>query len=245
MGDVQQVSGRSLDTLERDLKALSFANRLELLTQLREPKTLGDLVLTPAHEEEGGTRTLTRQAIRHHLDKLVEAGMVRSRSGKGKDGRTRLEYVMDEAQVYAVAEALRAISAQGPQGAHQPESTQDFQTPGATQGAWPDGPKLVLAHGAQDLKVFQLQREDLEPPRGWIVGRDANAHVRLPYDPFVSGQSVEIIPEQDGGYRMMDLRTARNRSAHNGEPLPVGGEVSIEHGDMLRVGSSLLVFHDH
>lgn len=230
-----------LEALEGDLRALSFVNRLELLAKLQEPRTVDELKLTPRVQQRGASpdRTLTRQAVRHHLDKLVEAGLVHASTVHGDDGRPRRAYVVNDARVYQVAESLRELSSLGGQAPVESYSTQDLRD--LPRNTWPEGPKLVLVHGAPQAEVFPLRQGRLRAPRGWIIGRSPEAHVRLAYDPYVSSENSEIVPE-NGSFRLLDLRSSKNGTVLNGERMEVGGEERLEHGDIVRVGSSVLVF---
>lgn len=233
-----------LEELEKRLKALSFSNRLELLELLRVPRTVDEIHLTPSAgvsaDEEDRQRPLSREAVRHHLERLDDAGLVRSELSQDPDGRSRKRYVLDESRLYALSETLRRLCHRdgGDDGALR--RTQDG--PGEVSRPWPAAPRLVLVHGAPRQRAFALRNDALEPPRGWIVGRSPEAHVTLRYDPYVSAQNTEILPADDG-FKIVNLRSARNGTGLNDRLLEPGEEHEVSHGDVVRVGSSVLVFH--
>lgn len=231
------------ESLETYLRILSHANRLELLEILREPRTLGEIRLTPSKPQARGNpdRTISREAVRNHLDQLAEAGLVRVRRTRGDDGRTRNQYVLDQSRLFAVAEELQKLSTLETRGDPEPRETIALQDTGRPE--WPDGPKLVLVHGVHEGRAYSLHERDLEGDRGWIVGRDSDAHVPLEYDPYVSKQNSEIV-RTDDGYRIIDLRTSKNGTRLNWQRLAVGGEAGLSSGDVIGVGRSLLVFRN-
>src|SRR5687768_16106531 len=89
------------DQLEAYLRALACASRLELLHALRIARSLQDLRLSPRQVQQGENagRTISRQAVQAHLDKLVEVGVViaREADAEGKRGK---EYVASPQRIY-------------------------------------------------------------------------------------------------------------------------------------------------
>lgn len=233
-----------VDTLEEQLKALSFSNRLELLEFLQSPRTIDEIHLTPSAasgDDENRERPLSREAVRHHLERLAEAGLVESELVQQADGRTRKQYVLDESQLYGVAETLRRLSRRDARQTRDPRRTQ--QTPREREPSWPDPPRLLLVHGAPDPRAFPLRKEETEEPRGWVIGRDPQAHVTLDYDPYVSAENTEILDRGEDGFEVINLRNAKNGTLVNEQLLAAGESQTLEHGDVLGVGSSTLVFH--
>lgn len=230
-------------SLEAALKALSSENRLELLRALREPRTVDEIHLTPspARAGEQPDRPLTRQAVRHHLDRLEAVGLVRVGERRGDDGRWRREYVLDVARLFGVLEGLKDLA---PPAAAVPLAPLDTEPMERQEEAfWIEGPKLVLVHGAREGRVFPLRPRGTNGGRGWVLGRSPEADISLPYDPFLSAENSEIVA-RESGFHVLDLRTSTNGTLVNGRSLPVGGEHTLDHGDILRVGASVLVFHD-
>lgn len=230
-----------LDALVNYLDVLADANRLKLLRILREPHALGEIRLTPNPSQARGNpdRTISRQAVRNHLDKLVEVGLIRVRRADRDDPRVRNEYVLDTSRLFAVVEELDRLTQIEARGDADPQET--LKLGAGHRSEWPDGPKLVLVHGVREGRAFPLDPSTREPPRGWIIGRDPDAHVCLDYDPFVSEQNSEIVQE-DGEWRVLDLRSSTNGTRVNWEMLPVGGEQTLSPGDIIGVGRSRLAF---
>lgn len=232
--------GLDLDRLETYLKALAYSARLELLLHLRQPRTMDEIHLTAGTEQPGTPgRVLTRQAIQNHLDQLVEVGLVRVGITQRKGRRGIHEYTLDLPRLFALTEELRKVTMLPPERPIDPFATQGLSA--EVQPTWEDGAKLVLVHGIGEGSAFALLTKALAPPRGWVVGRAPDAAVRLEYDPFVSSENAEILREGKG-YRLLDLRSARNGTHVNWRVLPRGSEVPLRDGDVIGVGRTLLVF---
>ncbi|HVL48036.1 MAG TPA: FHA domain-containing protein [Candidatus Thermoplasmatota archaeon] len=231
------------ERLEAFLKVLATTNRLELLSLLRRPKTLDEIRLTPAASQAAGSpdRAISRQAVQGHLDRLIDVGLVRVASTERKGKRAVQEYALDHARLFAVLEEMRKLSRLESTAAVDP-----FATESLGEGrplAWEDGPKVVIVHGVREGRAFPLKASAAKAPRGWIIGRAADAHVPLEYDPFVSTENSEIVKTAEG-FRLLDLRTARNGTYLNWNRLPVGGSAPLESGDVIGVGRSLVVFRE-
>lgn len=235
-----------LDDLEEVLKALSSRNRLRLISELRRPQTVDEIRLTPAKPGSDGKsaeRQLTRQGVRHHLSKLEDAGLVRSSTRSNSEGRDRREYVINEPAVYSALEKIQNLVSPGTEVPLEPFQTEAGRATPETR--WDEGPKLVLLRGAEDDRVFDLQEIDPidEPGRGWVIGRSPSAQISLQYDPYLSSQNTELL--RDGkSFQAVALRTSRNGTVVNDRRLDPGSQESLEHGDVLRVGCSALVFHE-
>lgn len=229
--------------LEDYLQVLGYASRLELLLQLRQPRKLDEIELTPSEARAGDNpdRTISRQAVQHHLDRLMDVGLVRMGSTEGDDGRTRHTYRTDTPRLYAVLEELRRLLEVSPPGEVEPYRTTRLEDPIEDRAADRDGPHLVMVHGIEEGRIYPLRPDTRDPPRGWVIGRDPEADVALPHDPFVSTENAEVLPDGDG-FKLLDLRTARNGTFLNWEQIPVGGARPLSQGDVIRVGRTLLVF---
>lgn len=230
---------------ETRLKAIAYANRLQLLTLLRSPRTLDEIHLSPASAKAGGNpaRTISRQAVQDHLDRLVETGLLRVRKRSREGRRSVQEFVVDRSRLFALAEDLRSLCVFEPTGRFDPCATEGLAASPAAADLAEPGPKVVVVHGADVGRSFALPRKGLANGRGWIVGRSDRSHVTLPYDPYVSSENAEILETTDG-FRILDLRTSKNGTYVNWTRLPVGGEVSLGSGDVIGVGRSLLVFRE-
>lgn len=243
MGSGAMHASMERDELEAALKALSFSNRLKLLELLREPRTLDEIHLTPSEIHAGARpdRSLTRQAVRHHLDKLAEVGLIRASPRRGDDGRTRTSYVLDEARLYAVVQKLQGLATAGTRVALDPHKT-EAEEPGPF-GPWPEGPKLVQVQGGRQGAVYQLDQLEPGAEPGWVLGRAPEAEITLQYDPYVSAKDTEIMRTDQGTFDVLDLRTSTNQTRVNGDRLAVGARRELAHGDILQVGTTTLVFH--
>lgn len=246
MSTSSQSADRNLHPLDEKLMALASPNRLRLASQLHEPRTVGDVHLTPTGPATDGNeeRTITRQGVRHHLNKLEEVDLVRSRLRPSSQGRDRREYRVNEPAIVALLEELRSRLAPGTGASADPVETEMATGAGTGSRDWPEGPKLVLLQGAKDERVFALRRIDPnpDPDRGWVIGRNARAEIALPSDPYLSGQNTEILHD-DGEFAIVDLRVSTNGTRLNDEVLTPGNETPLEHGDLVKVGCSALVFH--
>lgn len=229
--------------LEAMLKVLAYANRLDLLAMLRDPHTLEEIRLEPGPAKAGTRpeRPISRQAVAYHLQQLVEAGLVRS-TPTHREGKKQLnEFSVEQSNLYAVVEEFRRISTLGAIRKASPAETVGLE--GSRRDLWEPGPKLVLAHGVHEGKAYPLREEQTKPPRGWIIGRRATAHVCLSYDPFVSMENAEVLDGKTG-MRLLDLRNSRNGTFLNWERIRPGEEVPLAPGDIIGVGRSLLVYKE-
>jgi len=227
------------------LRALASSNRLRLVSELQQPRTVDDIHLTPAGsaEDENEDRKLTRQGVRHHLTRLEESDLVRSSTRPNQQGRDRREYMVNEPAVFGLLKELRQLLATGTEGPIDPFNTE--RSVDETGSKWREGPKFVLLQGAQDDQVYHLRDIDPNPSegRGWVIGRSTEAQICLQYDPYLSAQNTEIL-KGDGEFRLVDLRVSTNGTRLNDERLKPGKEQPLEHGDIVKVGCSALVFHE-
>lgn len=235
--------GIEYDKLEAYLKTLAYANRLELLSLLRSPKTLDEIHLTPGESQAGENpdRPISRQAVQNHLDKLQEAGLIRVGLTDRKGKRAIYEYTLDHARLFAVTEELRKVSALEPTVTLDPNATEGL--PDAPQAPWEEGAKLVLVHGVHEGRAFALKPSKTRPGRGWVLGRAPECAVPLEYDPYVSHENAEIVAV-GRQYRLLDLRSSKNGTFLNWRRLPIGGEAPLRSGDVIGLGRSLLLFRE-
>lgn len=215
---------------ERILKVLANANRLRLLTLLKEPKGYSDIALPPSRSDAWGQseRAITREAVRGHLHELMAVGLVKQ-TRRGNVTR----FVANHGRLFVVAEHLRSL-------AHvQPEQGVPSQTLvlGVQQARPPpEGPSLVLVRGVREGEAFPLS------PKAdtWLVGRAANADVRLDYDPFVSARQARLLRKRNEFY-LQDLPGNRNGTLLNWSRLAPGALAPLRAGDVIGAGLSLLV----
>lgn len=222
------------------LEVLASGNRLELLSQLREPKTASEVVLHPPRAKAGENpeRSISKQAVRVHLAKLLEIGVIAPR--KARRGSIPVEeYVVNQQRLFAIAEDFRKLGSLRPALPPGVEQTMDGSMTGVpTPEA---GVRLILVHGLDEGRPFFLRREDLVGERGWVIGRRRGIAVSLDYDPFVSSENCEVTVER-GQFMLHDLRSSRNGTLLNWDRLPKGGSRPLENGDVIGVGRSLLLF---
>lgn len=225
-------------------KILANESRLSLLSTLRTPKTVDELLLSPseARGEDRSEGPISRQAVQRHLDVLLDAGLVKRESSRRGVGRSGYAYVLDHTRVFAIVEEIRALTAY--QSTMSADLVQTQSGPTSPRDMWEAGPKLVLVHGVREGQAFPLRGSDLRDGRGWIIGRSASAHAALAYDPFVSSEHTEII-RSTNGYTILALPSARNGTSLNWQQLPRGGHMPLQTGDIIMVGRSLLLFREN
>src|ERR1041385_2399839 len=170
-------------SLAEFLSALAYPTRLELLRVLRFPHLLAHIRLTPLRGEPGENpeRAASKQTVQAHLDKLVDADLVRVESA-GEGSRGARVYTVNSQKMYAVSEDLRKVSTLYAGRGTVGDST---GTMGVTDRAKPasKGPRLVVVHGLYEGKSFLLE-ERLGPSARWVIGRRRDAAISLDYDPY-------------------------------------------------------------
>lgn len=237
-----ETTETDLQRLAVYLKALANPNRLALLYGLRVPTPVAQIHLHPQTVSSGENpqRSISEQAVRDHLTKLRQVGIVAVQRGE-RDGVVLDHYVLDHQRLFAVVEELRRLG----ELRADTELAHD-ETLVASDGdraAPPEGPGLLLVRGQREGRIFPLRPADRMSGRGWVIGRKNGLAVSLDYDPFTSGEHAEILLE-GGTYRIMDLRTNRNGTLHNFEAIPRGSAAALRHGDVVSVGRTHLVFRD-
>lgn len=223
--------------MEKALKALANINRLRLLVDLQEPKGYGDIELSPSREDPWGSgrRSISRQAIRGHLEPLIELGLVQETDDD--PGRTKT-FIVDHGRLFTLVEQMRRLATVRPT-VPVGGGTMDLDAPLETPDV--DGPHLVLVRGVEEGRAFPLQ----EPPEGdrWSIGRDRETAVPLDYDPYVSGTHAYIV-EKDEGFFLVDDPDNKNGTFLNWSQMTDGGVAPLSPGDVIGVGMSLLVFRE-
>lgn len=217
------------------LSVLGSPARLALLQQLRSPK------LIRALEVEGGERLgsgrahkISRQAVREHLERLIEIGVVVSRE-TAADGA--IEYIINHQKLFAISEEFRALARL--RAAEEPEGRTIREGPAPPARFRIEGPCLVLVKGLDEGRAFALNAAG---PSEWVIGRRRGLPVSLDFDPFVSTEHACIVHE-DGAFFVRDLLDSSNGTTLNFQLLPKGVRHNLSHGDVVGVGRSLLLFH--
>ncbi len=232
------------DALESALRALSYSSRLELLRLLRQPAALQDLQLAPRQVRSGENpdRTISRQSLKAHLDKLIEVGLVQVQDPHAPGKRAK-EYTVNPQRFYQLLEEFRKIGLQTTGGPVTRDETVDLSQ--LRPPAMEPGPKLLLVHGLAEGRIYPLETKDLVDGRGWILGRKEGIPISLSYDPYVSLENAEILKTEDRGYDLLDLRTSKNGTWLNWNRLERGEKKRLTPGDVIGVGRSSLVFREH
>lgn len=231
------MSAGNYAALSAVLEALSDARRLELLADLRRPSILRDIrVRAPEGERD---RDIARQAVKRHLEKLVEAGVVHAHPTKHEFGET-LEYVVNHQRLFAVSEELRELAKLRPVDELDAPTSQDARAieAGAVY------PRFVVVRGLEEGRTFALQPLPGSPRAQWIIGRKRTADVAFDYDPYVSAENT-LVSCAAGEYVVETLPTSRNGTILNFSLLAQGERAALEHGDVLGVGHTLIVFQTH
>lgn len=232
-----EASAPQDDALARSLNALAHPSRLALLRQLRTPRTLREIQLRTGAAADDVGRSISRQAVREHLDRLLAIGVVHAREATRDYGETT-EYSLSHQALYALSEEFRGLARLRP--ASEPVAATMARRPGAPEPRAPEGPCLVLVKGLDEGRTFPLA-----PPgvgrRQWTLGRRRGLDVSLDFDPFVSTENALIVWE-DGTFTIEDLPDSRNGTSVNFVTLPKGERRSLRTSDVIGIGRSLLVF---
>lgn len=245
-----EASAPQDDALSRSLNALAHPSRLALLRQLRTPKTLREIQLrsqapserglaSPSHamgNDEAG-RSISRQAVREHLDRLIAIGVVHVREATRDYGETT-EYSLNHQSLFAIAEEFRGLARLRP--ATEPVAATVERRAGSPEAERAEGPCLVLVKGLDEGRSFSLA----PPPSGrrqWAIGRRRGLDVSLDFDPFVSTENALVVWD-NGRYHVQDLPDSRNGTTLNFQPLPKGEKRELKTSDVIGVGRTLLLF---
>ncbi|MEA3201873.1 MAG: Inner rane component of cytoplasmic domain [Thermoplasmata archaeon] len=218
------------EALSLVLGALASPTRLAILRTLRTPRALREIEV--ASEEDG--RPITRQAIRRHLDTLLEAGLISTREAGREYGDTT-EFILNHARLYGMGDDVRQLARLRP--AVDPGGE---TAPSADLGAQrPRGPVLVLVKGADEGQAFHLDPGAGE--REWIVGRRRGVAVCLDYDAAVSSENSRI-GWREGAHWIEDVVGSRNGTWLNLRRLAPGESTKLAHGDLVGAGRSALLY---
>lgn len=221
------------EAIARALFALGNPARLALLKQLRTPKLISEIRVTAGERDELGARTISRQAVREHIERLLEIGVVSTQPTARERGS--LEYSMNHQALYALSEEFRGLARL------RPESEPMNPTEAAPQGrqAAIRGPCLVLVKGLDEGRVFPLQGSR----DGWTIGRRRGVEVALDFDPFVSSENARIL-RGDGRWLLQDLAESKNGTSLDLRPMARGSTLPLASGALIGVGRSMLLFRE-
>lgn len=226
--------GLDFDFLATYLKALAHPGRLEILWRLRHPTRAADVEVRPRRRDDlQPDRPMTRQTVEEHLEKLLAAGVV-TRLPEAGGGADR--WVTNVPQIFAVVEELRLLTAIPP--APRLELDETVTTEQMTSGSWTPGPKLALVTGPWLGRAFRL-----DGPGPWTIGRSRSRDVALSYDPFVSVDHARV-ERGDDAFAIRATVEPRNPASVNFLALGPGERRALQHGDVLMIGRSVLVFRE-
>lgn len=228
-----ETSSPQDEALARSLTALAHPSRLALLRQLRIPKTLREITLRSSTDD--ATRSISRQAVREHLDRLIAIGVVHAREAHRDYGETT-EYSINHQSLFALSEEFRGLARLRP--TSEPVSQTVHRPGAASEPRAPDGPALVLVKGLDEGRTFPL---DAAARQRWTIGRRRGLDVALDFDPFVSTENA-LVTWDGTSYAIEDLPESRNGTLVNFVPLARGDRRVLRTADVIGVGRSLLLF---
>lgn len=221
------------ETVARAFATLGSGTRLAILRLIRTPKRLRDIELEGAHSASG--TTISRQAVREHIDRLLEVGIVVERASDG-DARSPREYLLNHQAIFALAEEMKGLARlRASVELAAPTAPLAVSAPQPTEG-----PRLVLVKGLDEGIVFDLRHEHSSTAE-WVIGRRLGLAVSLDFDPFVSSENAIICWTGDK-HVLRNAPDSRNGTRVNLCLLASGEERVLRHGDLIGVGRSLLLY---
>lgn len=226
------------EALAEDLAALAYPLRLALLDTLHSPRILSEVRVAPwkSGQGENPERSAAKQTVLAHLEKLAEAGLVKT-GLTARGGKSLTTYAANPQRLYALAEELRLlVQRHGGRGAQEDwTGTVIAGAPAVAHG----GPRLVVVHGAYEGRAYHLNAAG---QTRWVIGRAPGLDVSLDYDPFVSTRNAAI-ERGEAQWTLVD-EGSKNGTRLNWRALPSRGSMRLSRGDIIGVGRSLLSFYD-
>lgn len=221
------------ERLAQLLVTVGSTPRLALLRALRVPRALHEIEVEGARPDAGGV--LSRQSVRAHLERLIEAELVLPLHGERSYGQTT-EFLVNHARIYALGEDLKSLSRYRA-AVEAPIPTSPLTASASLRG---DGPRLVLVKGLDEGRSFALEAPS-GAPTSWVVGRRRGVEISLDFDPFVSGENA-VVESREGRHTVTDIPGSRNGTWLNFERLAPSEGRGLRHGDIIGVGRSALVY---
>lgn len=220
--------GLDFDLVAAHLKPLASQVRLRILDLLSEPRYLESIA-----QELG----ITRQAVRKHLDRLIELGVVIAQDAGPRAAHSK-EFVLDRSRIFQLQAEFQRLGRLRTDGlvSHDP-TTVEGRTSSSAPRSIRSEPRLVTVRGLDEGTVYRLA---LQPGRVWRLGRAPGSEVPVAYDPYASMTHAELRCHA-GSFLLVD-QYSRNGTTLNGRPLLRGGEAPIHPGDLIGIGKSLFVF---
>ena len=217
--------------LAEALSALGSPTRLALMRAVRAPRALREIEVGTT--EEGKTRPLARQTVREHLDRLIEVGVVTTRPAAREYGET-VEFLVNHQALFGISEEMRTLARLRPVVEPRAETIQRA----AEAPQPPERPCLVLVKGLDEGTTFELRPGERKE---WIVGRRRGIAVSLDFDPSISAENARIT-WVDGAHHIEDHPESRNGTTVNFRLVPKGESARLQHGDLVGVGRTLLLY---
>jgi len=236
---VDEVTAEQRIALAETLSALGSPARLAILGQLRAARTLREIevhAVEPGARAERAERTLSRQAIREHLDRLVEIGVVIPREAERTYGAT-VEYLLSQQKLFAVSEEFRSLARLRP--VAEPGGVTISAEPSSSAYEL-SGPCLIMVKGLEEGTTFDL-RPTGPGPAEWVIGRKRGLAVSIDFDPYVSTENTLIYAE-GGAHFVKDLPDSKNGTTLNFRPLAKGKAHVLRTGSLIGIGRTLLMF---
>lgn len=250
MPDPEASDKVDTERLATVLSALGNRQRLDILRQLTTPRNVGEIDAYREETEDGETRQvpMTRQAILSHIDKLEDVGLVETRVAKGEGSHTK-EYFTREDHLFMVLEEVRTLGNLAMDSASEgvPDRTLVQRTEPETPEPADALAQLILIRGIREGRVFPLHSKS--DPMQWYIGRERQVgeekvEVPLEYDLFISRKHAVLTYEDDGTFLLRDAESLNGTVVNWNHEVRGGEEVEIEHGDVIGVGRSLLLFRN-
>lgn len=213
--------------LSRLLRPLASPVRLRILEYLTTPHYL---------EEVASHLRVTRQAVRRHLDQLVEIGLLERHSGNRERGPVT-EYVLNPWAILLIEDEFEKLELL------RPKAERDTLQRTMAAAGRPAPADLLAGPLLSVIRGLHVGHRVPLGPRGhrtWVVGRDPRCEIALLHEPYASNRHAEIRIE-GARYVLRDLRST-NGTQHNWGLMPRGGERELGHGDLIGVGKTLLLF---
>jgi hypothetical protein len=146
-----------------------------------------------------------------------------------------MEFVVQPQRIFVVAEQLKLLARLFPK--IQPDLRTEHGETAAERA--PEGPALVLVKGIDEGGFFDLQ--PAVEGHAWRIGRRRGVEVSLEYDPSVSSENARIVLSR-GAHVIEDIPGSLNGTRVNFRRLARGEQARLEHGDLIGVGRSLLLY---
>ncbi len=239
------------ERLSAVLSALGNRQRLDILRQLTTPRNVSEIAAfreEKSKEDEAGDGRqvrLTRQAILGHIDKLQEVGLVDTRVAQGEGSHTK-EYFTREDHLFMILEEVRTLGNLAMEATTEavPDRTLVRRVEPPTQEREDSLAQLILIRGIREGRTFPLHAKS--EPMQWWIGRervvgDEKVDVPLEYDLFISRKHA-VLSFEDKEFKLRDAESLNGTIVNWREEMRGGEEVALQHGDVIGVGRSLLLF---